>query len=95
MKELIKCHDCGAMPGQIHKEGCDVEKCSVCGGQRLTCACEGHDPSFSRWTGIWPGRAEADYLEVDLNQFYAQEFYKIFFIKPKERKNETGKEGDE
>ena len=59
MNKLSKCHDCGVEPGQAHKPGCNVERCSVCGYQKLGCECEGHDPSFSRWTGIWPGYAEA------------------------------------
>lgn len=58
MKNLPDCHDCGVKPGQPHNANCDVERCSVCGGQRLGCDCKGHDPLFARWTGIWPGHAE-------------------------------------
>ncbi len=46
---LTNCHDCNAEPGEIHKDGCDVECCSVCGGQRLQCDCEGHDKIFTKW----------------------------------------------
>lgn len=80
---LKNCHDCNAKPGEPHMEGCDVERCSVCGGQRLVCSCEGHDPKFSRWTGFWPGSLEAEALGIDLNTFYSQGYNKIFFIKPK------------
>ena len=84
MKQLGNCHDCGAKPGQIHKDGCDVERCSLCGGQRISCSCgEGHDPAFARWTGIWPGSAEATVLGMDLNQLHASGSNKFFFVKPK------------
>ena len=56
---LRDCPDCGSAPGNIHKRGCDIERCSSCGGQRVACDCDGHDPAFSRWTGLWPGAAEA------------------------------------
>jgi hypothetical protein len=82
--ELRLCGDCGVEPGQPHQDGCDVERCSVCGNQRLSCACKkGRDKYFARWTGIWPGEIEANYLGLDLNEFYIQGFEKIFFIKPK------------
>lgn len=33
------CHDCAALPGQLHAEGCDAEICPRCKGQFLTCEC--------------------------------------------------------
>ena len=33
------CHDCGAIKGQLHVFGCDVERCPVCGGQVIFCEC--------------------------------------------------------
>lgn len=80
-EQLEICHDCGAKPGEIHADNCDVERCSVCGGQRLQCNCEDHDKEFARWTGIWPGAAEADYLGINLNEF-SMKYSDVFFIKP-------------
>lgn len=37
------CHDCAAVKGEFHVEGCDVERCAGCGGQRFNCECEPND----------------------------------------------------
>lgn len=80
--ELKHCPDCNAEPGQPHLENCDVERCSVCGGQRFGDDCKGHDKAFARWAGVWPGKLEAEGLGVDLNEFYTQGYNETFFVKP-------------
>lgn len=86
MSEKIKlkqCPDCSVDPGQPHLANCDVERCSVCGGQRFMDSCKGHDRLFARWTGVWPGTLESEALGVDLNEFYIEGYNEVFFIKPK------------
>jgi hypothetical protein len=43
------CGDCDAKPGELHQDGCDVERCCLCGGQSISCPCvyeiNGMDPS--------------------------------------------------
>lgn len=32
-----ECHDCGALRGEAHHPGCDMETCPHCGGQLISC----------------------------------------------------------
>jgi len=77
-----RCPDCQVAAGQPHADNCDVERCSVCGDQRLGCNCEGHDKQFARWTGIWPGVAEAAHLGINSNELYESGLAAVLFIKP-------------
>ena len=87
MEELTNCHDCDAKPGQIHTPGCDVERCSYCGGQKMCCSHAKHDPAFARWTGLWPGKAECDALGITLNEVH-HGLAEILYCKPGARSQE-------
>ena len=38
-RPITTCHDCGALPGQFHVPGCDMEQCPSCAGQNISCGC--------------------------------------------------------
>lgn len=59
VRDWESCPDCSALPGQAHTPGCDVERCTACGGQRMLCSCRDHQPALAAWTGQWPGLAES------------------------------------
>jgi hypothetical protein len=33
------CHDCGVIAGELHLDGCDMERCPRCSGQYFCCDC--------------------------------------------------------
>jgi hypothetical protein len=39
MEKEKRCHDCDCKEGEIHSLGCDMEVCSWCGGQLISCSC--------------------------------------------------------
>jgi hypothetical protein len=83
---MTYCRDCGAAPGQVHMLHCCMERCSVCGGQRLQCeskkACKDHDRAFARWPGMPPEVLYAEALGVSPDQFLDGD-YRVFFVKPR------------
>lgn len=80
---LDKCPDCKVDAGKKHKKNCDVERCSVCGSQYISCGCENHDKQFAYWNGFTPEFLISKALNLDINTFYLIGMHKIFFIKPK------------
>lgn len=61
-EDLQPCHDCGAEPGEAHRDGCDTARCLRTGTQRLACNPDDEHPEEGCgqdvWTGQWPGEAD-------------------------------------
>lgn len=60
-KNLPNCPDCNVKVGEIHQDGCDLERCPSCGGQLLSCSCADDEVSKFKpipWEGEFPGLAE-------------------------------------
>ena len=51
------CHDCGVGIDETHLWGCDVSRCTKCGGQELSCGCH-TEWNHDKWDGLWPGSNE-------------------------------------
>lgn len=47
------CHDCGAIEGQYHLLGCDMERCPFCGGQLISCYCRYELLNIDISPGTW------------------------------------------
>ena len=55
-----RCGDCGALPGNVHHHGCDMEECPKCGRQSITCGC------------LWAGEEHlSDYWEEEMEERFA------------------------
>ena len=40
LSERAHCGKCGILEGELHCDGCSMECCAFCGGQRVSCGCD-------------------------------------------------------
>jgi len=71
------CPDCGLEGGHAHKPDCDIQRCSVCGRQHVSCQCEDHDPIESIWLGEWP-EAELTEQQIERQDFVDNTIHRCF-----------------
>jgi hypothetical protein len=57
-RPIRPCPDCSVKPGKPHKPGCDVARCTNCGGQAISCDCPNDVGAGDVWNGLWPGTKE-------------------------------------
>src|SRR3712207_8527128 len=70
----MKCPDCGVQPGEWHRPDSDIEQCSHCGGQLVSCETFGGDelPHDNRLP---------DRKSTRLNSSHANISYAVFCLK--------------
>ena len=59
MNSFTMCPGCKAQTGSYHAEGCEIEQCSACGGERSACFCETDEHPRIAFDGEFPGAQAA------------------------------------
>jgi hypothetical protein len=86
------CPSCKQPPISVHRRGCTIERCSMCGdlmadhldaARQSSCSGEWHDAVFARWTGFMPGKLERLALRFSEDEFYGTDMDRLFSVKPK------------
>ncbi len=61
--EKKPCQNCGVMPGENHRDACDLEQCSECGKPTTYCECDLQvEKEILPWDGDYPGATDAGNL---------------------------------
>lgn len=61
-KIMARCPECNTTIGHFHSDGCDCERCPICGEQALSCSHTRKEMITAgrlTWTGHFPMTAEA------------------------------------